>query len=150
MRRKSLVNLLTRFFNYISMIKINYNGFEIEVDSIQDAKQIIQMGVTVAGDKKIHQKAYDLVESVNEHRANHPKKKRKKFHQAKWSNSEIDTLIETLEAGSGATSASYMPILNNTHSRGAIKQMAYKILNNKTFGMSEYCKQQTIEFNSRR
>ncbi len=137
------------------MIKINYEGTIVEFDNVFDVKAFLALpkGVQLnkAGDALDGRSRMVKVDKkdalVSFERKTY--KKRKKSYPHPWTNDEIDSLIETLEAGGTGTSVSYMPVFSK-HSKGAIKQMAYKILHNSTTGMSPYMKQQTMEFNSRR
>ena len=105
------------------MIKLTYNGFVIEVDSVASVKEIISSIKTVPVEPlKTAKKPGRPVGSVN--------RKKKYHHKARWLADEMNAIFTALDNHAERLEISKYPPLRERHSKNAIAQMVKKVVNN--------------------
>lgn len=110
------------------MIKIIYNGYTIEVDSVAQARELMT-GET----KQLAEKKRKVGRPFGVRRMN----KRKGFSSNRWTVEEAKHLIRLIETNSPPSYIKRDSILRDKHTKGAIAQMCYNITKNYSNKVSE-------------
>lgn len=103
------------------MIKINYKGFQIELDSVEEAMSFMKIATVPPPAKKT------LLGEV-------PKKSRRKmFRRSGWTEQELSLVVRLLEAGGNRNTVSRDQTLRTNHNQNAIKQMVSMFTSEKAY-----------------
>lgn len=111
------------------MIKINYNGYEVEVQSVAELKELV--GSTPL------QALSNLTGSVaNKPRRGRPvgslSRRRRSTRKASWETVEVNHIISAISIGKNSSEVSRDPLLRERHVKSGILQMYYNVKNNIT------------------
>lgn len=102
------------------MIKVKYLGYEVELESIEDVRELL-------GQKTKSESKVIPVRKEKEVVA-----KKKGFSPHRWTEQEMKTIFNLLNGGLNGRMISKDFSLRQRHSKGAISQMVEKVINNTT------------------
>jgi len=111
------------------MIKINFNGFTIEVNTVEEALQFTKKTTESAVVKKA---AAPVL-----------RRKSKNAKRVKWEESEVRFVLEALDRGHSTASITKVPSLRQRHPKSSIESLVAMVKNRK-FGTASALVRNTI------